>query len=64
VSSLFIYRSRRGSDRMIVGVTTTYAISALWPLMLWVQGEVYNVMRSSLSVTCDRLVVSSGFLHQ
>ena len=30
------------------------------------QGEVYNIMWWSLSVTCDRLVVfygSSGFLH-
>ena len=31
------------------------------------QGEAYNIMRSSLSVTCDRSVVFSGyfgFLHQ
>jgi len=31
------------------------------------QGEVYNIMWWSLSVTCDRSVVSSGsssFLHQ
>jgi len=31
------------------------------------QGEVYNIMRLSLSVSCDRSVVfsvSSGFLHQ
>jgi len=31
------------------------------------QGEVYNIMCNSLSVTCDRSVVFSGyavFLHQ
>jgi len=31
------------------------------------QGEVYNIMWYSLSVTCDRLVVFSGYsrvLHQ
>ena len=28
------------------------------------QGEVYNIMWLSLSVTCDRLVIFSGFLHQ
>jgi len=31
------------------------------------QGEVYNIMLLSLSVTCDQLVVfsgSSGFLYQ
>ena len=31
------------------------------------KGEIYNIMWSSLSVTCDRSVVfsgSSGFLHQ
>ena len=33
-----IYRDRRGRDRMVVGLTTTYAYSA------YHQGEVYNVM--------------------
>ena len=52
-------RGRCGRDRMIIGFTTTYAISAYH--------EVYNIMWSSLSVTCDRLMVfsaSSDFLHQ
>jgi hypothetical protein len=63
VSSLFIDRSRRGRDRKVVGVTSTYAISAYdhWYCEFESdQGEVYNIMRSNLSVTCDRLVVSSG----
>ena len=47
---------RRGRDRMVVGFTTTYAISAYHhALMLWVrifdQGEVYNIMWYSLFVT-------------
>ena len=32
---------RRGRDRMVVGFTTTYAISAYYPSN---QGEVYNIM--------------------
>jgi len=45
---------------MVVGFTTTYAISAD-------HGEVYNIMCYSLSVTCDRSVVFSwtfGFFRQ
>ena len=40
-------RDRRGRDRMVVGFTTTYAISAIttdvvsWNLD---KGEVYNIM--------------------
>jgi len=47
VSSLFIYWGRRGRDRMIVGVTTTYVISAYhhwWCEFESDQGEVYKIM--------------------
>jgi len=59
---------RRGRNRVVVGFTTIHAISAYhhWCCETH-QGEVYNIIWSSLSVTCDRPVVfswSSGFLHQ
>ena len=46
----------------LVRFTTTYVVSSNLD-----QGEVYNIMWYSLSVTCDRSMVfsgSSGFLHQ
>jgi hypothetical protein len=63
-----INRGRRGRDRIVVGFTTTYVISAYhhWCSNLD-QDEVYNIMYQNLSVTCDRSVVFSGysdFLHQ
>ena len=67
MSSLLIYRNLRGSDRIVFGVTTAYAISAYhhWCSEFeYDKREEYNVMRSSLSVTCDMSVISSGFLHQ
>ena len=36
------FRSRRGCDRMVVGFTTTYAISAYVVSSNLDQGEVYN----------------------
>jgi hypothetical protein len=55
---------RRGRDRMVVGfklpmlslsITTNVVSSHLD------HSEVYNIMWSSLSVTCDRSVVFSGY---
>jgi hypothetical protein len=55
---------RRGRDRVVVGLNTTYAISAYhhwcWESSNLDQGDVYNIMWYSLSVTCDRSVVFSG----
>jgi len=45
-------RGRRGRDHMIVGVTTTYAINNY---------HLTSIMCLSLSVTCDRSVVFSGY---
>jgi len=62
-----LYRSRHGRHRMVhvQSVPITTKIVSSNP----VHGEVYliNIMWSSLSVTCDRSVVFtgySGFLHQ
>ena len=55
------YRGCRGRDRMVVGFTTTNAIGAITNVVVSSnldQGEVYNSLWSSLSVTCDR---SMGF---
>ena len=60
-----------GRDRMVVGFTTTYAISAYhhWCYefeSLSGRGVQHYVIKLSLSVTCDRPVVfsgSSGVLH-
>ena len=66
-----VTRGHRGSDRMVAGFTTTYMQSV--PFTTDVvspnldQVDEYNIMWSSLSVTCDRTVVfsgSSGSLHQ
>jgi hypothetical protein len=54
---------RCGRDRMVAGFTTTYATTDVVSSNLD-QGEVYNIMWESWSVTCDRSVVFSGFLHQ
>ena len=63
------WRGCRGRDHMVVGFTTTCAISAYhhWCCEFeprsW-RGVLYTTL---LSVTCDRSVVSSGyscFLHQ
>ena len=57
----------RGRDRMVVGFSTTYAISAISPLTLWVRIPFmarctqYNIMWWSLGVNCDRSVVFSGY---
>ena len=67
------YRGRRGRDRMVVGLTTTYSISAYhhqsceFELRSW-----WGVLDTTLcdrffSVTCDKSVVFSGYsrlLHQ
>ena len=61
---------RRDRDRMVVGFTTTCAISSYH--QLWIQTPLiarctrYNIMWSRLLVTCGRSVVfsgSSGFLY-
>ena len=65
-------RGRRGRDSMVVGFTTTYAISAYHTDVVSsnpVHGEVYSIQHYviSLTVTCDRSEVLSGytsFLHQ
>ena len=57
-------RGLRGRDRMVVGFTTTCAISVS-PLELWVRVLLmarytrYNIMWKSLSVPCNRSVVFS-----
>ena len=69
IFSLFkrTYRGRHGGDRMVVGFTTTYVISAYHHWCSDVVssnldlGEVYNIMWYSLSVTCDRSVVFSWY---
>jgi hypothetical protein len=61
-------RGRRGCHRMVVGLTTTYAINAITTEVvtlntLMTRCTRYNIM----SVTCDRSVVFtgySGFLQQ
>ena len=62
------FEGHHGHDGMVVGLPmqsvpiTTDVVSSNLD-----QGEVYNIMRSSLSVTCDRSMVfsrSSSFLHQ
>ena len=55
---------RRGSDRMLPGFITTYAISAIKVVSLNpVLGEVYSIqlMWPSLSATCNKSVVFSGY---
>ena len=55
---------RRGRDRMVVGFTTTFAISAYHNSSCEFEpysGEVYSIQHY---VTGDRSVVFSGFLHQ
>jgi hypothetical protein len=66
--TMYILNCIQGSswDHMVVGYTTTYATTDVVSSNLN-QGEVYNIMWSSLSVTCDRSIVFSGsssFLHQ
>ena len=57
---------RRGRDRVIVGYTTTYAISVYHHKRCWVRISLmarctrYNIMRYCLSVPWDRSVVFSG----
>ena len=60
--NIHIVKGRRGRDRMQSVPITTDVVSSNLD-----QGEVYNIMWSSLSVTCDRSVVFSGysgFLYQ
>ena len=67
----FVYnRGSRGCDRMVVGFTTTFIAicnQCLSPLMLWVLIPLmvrctrYNIMWYSLSVTCGRSMVFSGY---
>jgi hypothetical protein len=58
---------RRGRDRMVVGFTTTCAIRPIPTKVVSsnpTHGERctrYNIMWWGLSVTCDRLVVFSGY---
>jgi hypothetical protein len=64
MTELYLLTKHKGFV-MVVGFTTTYAISSYQHVVSsnLDQGEVYNF----LSVTCDRSVVfsgSSGFLHQ
>ena len=48
-----VLRGRRGRDRIVVGFTTTYAISANLPLRLWVR---IPLMRDVLDTTlCDKV---------
>ena len=62
----------RGRDRMIVGFTTTYAISTLSPLMLWVRISIRARCTTLSDKVCQRLATdqwffpleSSGFLLQ
>jgi hypothetical protein len=60
---------RRGRDGMVVGYITTYAISAYHHLRCEFEsrsGEVYsyNILWYSLSVTCHRSVVFSGYSNK
>jgi len=72
---IFFYKGRRGRDHMVVGYTTIHVQSV--PITTNVvssnpaHGEVYsiqirryNIMWSSLSMTCGWSVVFSDFLHQ
>ena len=70
---IFIKHHYRGPDRMVVWFTTICAISAYHQQTLRVRAPFmarctrYNIMWYSLSVTCDRSVVFSGysgFIHQ
>ena len=49
-----------GRDRIVVEFKTTYAIITDDVSLNLDQGEMYNIMWSSLSVTCDRSVDFSG----
>jgi hypothetical protein len=52
-----------GRDRIVVGFTTTYAISAYSPLMLWVR--ISN--RASCTTLCDKVcqwLVTGGWFSQ
>ena len=42
---------RRGRDHMVVGFTTTYAISTLPPLMVWVRITI----RARCTTSCDKV---------
>jgi len=60
-----VFWGRRGRDRMVVGFTTTYAISAYhyWVLMLWVRISI----RARYTTLCDKFVSDlrqvGGFLR-
>ena len=58
---------RHGCDRMVIGFLTTYQSVPITTNILTsnpaqTMCTQYNIMWSSLSVTCDRSVVISGFL--
>jgi len=56
-----IYRKgRRGRDHIVVRFTTTCTID----ITIMARSARYQIMWCSLSVTCDRSVVFSGFFHQ
>jgi hypothetical protein len=61
-------RARRGSYRMVVRFMTNYVISTHHHYRCEFEfhsGEVYSIQYYVIkSVTCDRWVVFSGFLHQ
>ena len=54
---------RRGHDRMVVGFTTTYAISAYHHLMLWIR--ISNRVRCTTlcDKVCQWLATGEGFLR-
>ena len=63
----FFRGGSRGRDRMVVGFTTTCAISGEFESRSWRDVLNTTVCDKVLSVTCDRSVVFSGysgFLHQ
>jgi hypothetical protein len=62
-------RGHRGRDRMVVGFTTTCAICTYHHCCEFESRSWRGVLDTTLcdknvSVTCDRSVVFSGFLHQ
>jgi hypothetical protein len=56
VSSLYMYRGRRGRDRMVVGYITTYAISGYHHLRCEFQshsGEMYSIQHYAIKFVID-----------